>query len=167
MKLLSPWLFNLRPSWLQIILHKREIRMGEAKILLFKCISLMCMIGLVMEFKAWMYFKVLSAFLLLCWLRIFVAASGRCREGSAIWFMNPASGVSRAEAFSPQQSLQIHKYFAKSYSRASLVAQWLRVCLPMQGTRVRALVWEDPTCRGATGPLSHDCWACASGACAP
>ena len=38
---------------------------------------------------------------------------------------------------------------------ASLVAQWLRVCLPMQGTRVRALVWEDPTCRGATGPVSH------------
>ena len=28
---------------------------------------------------------------------------------------------------------------------ASLVVQWLRICLPMQGTRVRALVWEDPT----------------------
>ena len=27
---------------------------------------------------------------------------------------------------------------------ASLVAQWLRIRLPMQGTRVRALVWEDP-----------------------
>ena len=39
---------------------------------------------------------------------------------------------------------------------ASLVAQWLRICLPMQGTRVRALVWEDPTCRGATGPVSHN-----------
>ena len=26
---------------------------------------------------------------------------------------------------------------------------------PMQGTRVRALVWEDPTCRGAAGPVSH------------
>ena len=50
---------------------------------------------------------------------------------------------------------------------ASLVAQWLRVCLPMQGTRVRALVWEDPTCRGAAGPVSHNYWACASGACAP
>ena len=50
---------------------------------------------------------------------------------------------------------------------ASLVAQWLRVCLLMQGTRVRALVWEDPTCRGAAGPVSHSCWACASGACAP
>uniref|UniRef100_A0A8C6BWH4 Keratin 35 n=1 Tax=Monodon monoceros TaxID=40151 RepID=A0A8C6BWH4_MONMO len=32
--------------------------------------------------------------------------------------------------------------------------QWLGVCLPMQGTRVRALVWEDPTCRGATGPVT-------------
>ena len=39
---------------------------------------------------------------------------------------------------------------------ASLVAQWLRVCLPMQGTRVRALVWEDPTCHGAIGPVSHN-----------
>ena len=39
---------------------------------------------------------------------------------------------------------------------ASLVVQWLRVCLLMQGTRVRALVWEDPTCRGATGPVSHN-----------
>ena len=44
----------------------------------------------------------------------------------------------------------------KPYVRASLVAQWLRICLLMQGTRVRALVWEDPTCRGATGPVSHD-----------
>ena len=47
-----------------------------------------------------------------------------------------------------------------SYSGTSLVAQWLRICLPMQGTRVRALVWEDPTCRGATRPVSHSYWAC-------
>ena len=39
---------------------------------------------------------------------------------------------------------------------ASLVAQWLGVCLPMQGTRVRALVWEDPTCCGAAVPVSHN-----------
>ena len=26
----------------------------------------------------------------------------------------------------------------------------------MQGTRVRALVWEDPTCSGATKPVSHN-----------
>ena len=40
---------------------------------------------------------------------------------------------------------------------ASLVAQWLRICLLMQGTQVRALVWEDPTCHGAAGPVSHNC----------
>ena len=42
---------------------------------------------------------------------------------------------------------------------ASLVAQWLRIHLPMQGTRVRALVQEDPTCRGATKPVRHNYWA--------
>ena len=36
--------------------------------------------------------------------------------------------------------------------RASLMAQWLRVRLPMQGPQVQALVQEDPTCRGATKP---------------
>ena len=50
---------------------------------------------------------------------------------------------------------------------ASLVAQWLRICLPMQGTRVRALIWDDPTCCRANGPVSHNYWACISGACAP
>ena len=44
----------------------------------------------------------------------------------------------------------------KKINRASLVAQWLGVRLLMQGTRVRALVWEDPTCRGATGPVGHN-----------
>ena len=44
-----------------------------------------------------------------------------------------------------------------TYPGASLVAQWLGVCLLMQETRVRALVWEDPTCRGATTePVSHN-----------
>ena len=49
----------------------------------------------------------------------------------------------------------------KKKNRASLVAQWSRICLPMQGTRVRALVQEDPTCRGATKPVRHNYWACA------
>ena len=40
--------------------------------------------------------------------------------------------------------------------RASLVAHWLRIHLPMQGTRVRALVQEDPTCLGATKPVQHN-----------
>ena len=38
----------------------------------------------------------------------------------------------------------------------SLVAQWLRIRLLMQGTRVQALVQEDPTCHGATKSVSHN-----------
>ena len=48
-----------------------------------------------------------------------------------------------------------------NFMRASLVAQWLRIHLPMQGTWVRALVQEDPTCRGANKPVCHNYWVCA------
>ena len=41
------------------------------------------------------------------------------------------------------------------------MAQWLRICLPMQGTWLQALVREDPTCSGAIKPVYHNCWACA------
>ena len=45
--------------------------------------------------------------------------------------------------------------FKLRFTGASLVAQWLAVGirLPMQGTRVQALVWEDPICHGAP-----KCW---------
>uniref|UniRef100_A0A8C6FBZ8 Hikeshi-like N-terminal domain-containing protein n=1 Tax=Monodon monoceros TaxID=40151 RepID=A0A8C6FBZ8_MONMO len=49
----------------------------------------------------------------------------------------------------------------KFHSGTSLVAQWLRICLPMQGTRVQSLVREDPTCHGATKPVCHNYQACA------
>ena len=52
-----------------------------------------------------------------------------------------------------QDSLFIHSI--NTYW-ASLAAQWLRIRLPMQGTRVRALLWEDPTCCGAARPVSHN-----------
>ena len=43
---------------------------------------------------------------------------------------------------------------------ASLVVQWLRICLAMQGIWVWSLVWEDPTCQGANKPRCHSYWAC-------
>ena len=43
--------------------------------------------------------------------------------------------------------------------RTSLLTQWIRICLPTQGTWVRSLVWEDSTCRRATKPLCHNYWA--------
>ena len=48
------------------------------------------------------------------------------------------------------------KMKAKTRSGASLVVQWLRICLPMQGTQVRVLVREDPICCGATRPVRHN-----------
>ena len=50
-----------------------------------------------------------------------------------------------------------HKHQDSEYPGASLVAQWLKIHLPMQGTWVRALVLGDPTCRGATKPTHHNC----------
>ena len=50
----------------------------------------------------------------------------------------------------------------KKKERASLVAQWLRICPPMQGTWVPALVREDPAaeqlslCATTTEPTCHN-----------
>ena len=54
------------------------------------------------------------------------------------------------------QGERTHK---NSITRASLVAQWLRIRLPIQGTRVRSLAREE--CCGATKPVCHNYWACA------
>ena len=48
------------------------------------------------------------------------------------------------------------KQYQERHEGTSLVAQWLRICLPMQGTRVQSLVGEDPTCRRATKPMHHN-----------
>ena len=58
--------------------------------------------------------------------------------------------------FSAQKEQDKILSFTKIRGWASLVVQWSRVCLPVQGTQVRALVWEDPTCRGAAEPVRHN-----------
>ena len=61
----------------------------------------------------------------------------------------------------PHKSAQIkgEKRFFKKHYWTFLVAQWLRTCLPMQGTRVWSLVREDPTCCRATKSVCHNYWA--------
>ena len=46
----------------------------------------------------------------------------------------------------------------KLLDRTSLVIQLLRICLPMQGTQVESLVWEDFTGHVATEPSLHNHW---------
>ena len=43
--------------------------------------------------------------------------------------------------------------------RSSLVVPWLRIYLPMQGTQVWSLAWEDPACLRAIKPMGHNWWA--------
>ena len=74
-----------------------------------------------------------------------------------MYWLVPISGHDQVGSDKPTEALlPLSFVLLKIYARASLVAQWLRVCLLMQGTRVRALVWEDPTCHGAAGPVSHN-----------
>ena len=47
----------------------------------------------------------------------------------------------------------------KTSNRTSLMVLWLRICLAMQELQVRSLIQEDPTCREATKPVSHNYWA--------
>ena len=46
------------------------------------------------------------------------------------------------------------------YVRVSNVAQWWRICLPVQETWVQFLIQADPTCLGGTKPMHHKYWAC-------
>ena len=88
--------------------------------------------------------------------------AGECQPLLA-WGCNPESGkqiLAKGTADTRERPHTSHTCLAlcmyiKS-SRASLVVQWLRIPLPTQGTRVRALVREDPTCRRATKPVRHN-----------
>ena len=63
----------------------------------------------------------------------------------------------------PWVLLGIAKWWFLKILGTFLVAHWLGIHLPMQRTRVRSLVREDPTCLGATKPVHHNYWACALG----
>ena len=49
--------------------------------------------------------------------------------------------------------------FKKMLLGASLVVQWLRIHLAMQGTLVQCLVWAESIWHGATKPTSCNYWA--------
>ena len=52
-------------------------------------------------------------------------------------------------------------WYLKKCSWTSLVVQWLRLYLPMQGTQVWSLLWEDATCHGEIKLVHHNYLACA------
>ena len=50
----------------------------------------------------------------------------------------------------------LYIYPKRKQSRTSLVVQWLRIPLPVQGIPVQPLVWEHPTCRGTPKSMHHN-----------
>ena len=77
----------------------------------------------------------------------------------APWFSDAVWEMKEDRSTMPLKS-QEEKLKRKWSQGASLGVQWLRIHLPTQGTRVRAQVREDPTCRRATKPVCHNYWAC-------
>jgi len=64
--------------------------------------------------------------------------------------------MSRTEFSSYTSKFREFSDASRTVNGASLVVQWLRICLAIQGTPVQSLVWEDPTCQGATKPVNHN-----------
>ena len=56
-------------------------------------------------------------------------------------------------------TVEFGSHFLKSFLGISLVVQWLRIHLPMQGTVVQSLIWEAPTCHMPTKAMHHNYWA--------
>ena len=73
--------------------------------------------------------------------------------------MEKVSGIKKTAV--RNDTAKLKRRFRIKIRGASLVAQWLRIHLPMQGTRVRALVGEDPTYHGVAKPVLHNYRDCA------
>ena len=97
---------------------------------------------------------------LVCWKMCgFCLWSWTRRTQDADWVRKPCSSAITFASFSPdgpsgehQEVEHSSEFASKKASKTSLVVQWL-ICLPGL-----ILVQEDPICRKATKPLSHNYW---------
>ena len=83
-----------------------------------------------------------------------------CWKWSLGWHPGPFLYAQHSQCLSLSLSL------SHTHTQTSLVFQWLRVHLPIQGTQVHFLLWEDSTCHVATRPMQIK-EACTPKACAP
>ena len=88
----------------------------------------------------------------------------RCKE--CWWILTLPRLRTKATAWNKSQKIRIFiyfKYITLETLGTSLVVQCLRIHVPMQGTWVWALVWEDLTCCRAPSPMHHSYQARALG----
>ena len=81
------------------------------------------------------------------WLRLCTSTTG---GSGAI----PGQGTKIPHATRRGQKIKLKKKSDTSHLGTSLVLQWLRICLPIQGTWVQSLVWENPTCTEQLSPCT-------------
>ena len=74
----------------------------------------------------------------------------------AMFFPHKASRASVPRIPDLEPSLYTEGRYPNQNINRILMAQWLRIHLPVQGTQVRALVREDATCHTATKPMRHN-----------
>ena len=95
-------------------------------------------------------------------IRVFSKESALCSKWAKYWIFS--SSISPSNEYLGLIFFRINWFdpcCPKKHSGASLVVQWLRIHLPIQGTWVWSMVQEDTTCCGATEPVCHNYWACA------
>ena len=82
----------------------------------------------------------------------------RCRRSN----ISQTEVISKVDSHAAQlrehRGLGAERWVKSSGVWTSLVVQWLRICLPMQGTQLCSLVWEDLTGWGATKPTCQNYW---------
>ena len=78
--------------------------------------------------------------------------SHQCFDSSSVAIWLPAPQATSGTLFHNHWLLRLGSW-------TSLGAQWLRIHLPMQGTRVQFLVWEDSTWCRTTKSLCHNYWS--------
>ena len=80
---------------------------------------------------------------------------GKLQRGGSNPFTGTATKEQRKKLFySP--SLHFPEWSLKNAKfQTPLVVQWVGVHLPMQGTQVPSVLWEDPTCHRATKALQQ------------
>ena len=82
--------------------------------------------------------------------------SGDCKGTCyLLWFPSTSRSTSLNKAL-PGFLVWPHQLLLIKGSRTSMVVQWLRTHLPMQGARVPSLVQKDSTCREAAKPGGHN-----------
>ena len=121
-----------------------------------------------------------------------IELNGRFVVSATVSFEPPGGAISRkiwdlpehlpcVYCWSPERAFMLHSWMqwskslkgsktftwictcSKQLTRTSLESQGIRICPPMQGTRVWSLVQEDSICLWATNPMPYDLGACALG----